>query len=266
MNRSILIVSGCARSGTTSLATLLNAHPQIALGLERYYRLCRDGRLKPRHFTEERFFSPEAGDSWYDDLDRFAGHYATVRRKFATARIRGDKVPLIHDGFARLVRGIPSAWHLWIFRDPVAVARSYQKRLEIGRDWAPSWDWRMAVTHWNAMVDTARRHLADCRLLLLSFEQLVAEDRLPPPLLKALNLEEDVEARLTALSPADRPTSLGTFPEDARAAVESLADYEGLRRLFDAARAGRSPWLAEAPQSLSEAVGSSLTATGRWPE
>ena len=68
-SRRFLFVCGVARSGTTVLARLLNNHPQVAVGVERYkYRFMR--RALPADpaslFTRERFFSYDPEDSQHN--------------------------------------------------------------------------------------------------------------------------------------------------------------------------------------------------------
>ncbi len=46
-----VFIAGCPRSGTSALTFLLNEHPTVAIGFERYKRL--RAQLDPFHFTSE---------------------------------------------------------------------------------------------------------------------------------------------------------------------------------------------------------------------
>ncbi|NEP86465.1 MAG: sulfotransferase [Okeania sp. SIO2C2] len=54
-----LFVCGCARSGTTAITKLLNAHPLIAIGVERYKHYAKQDlihKLSPALFKLSVFF------------------------------------------------------------------------------------------------------------------------------------------------------------------------------------------------------------------
>ena len=86
-------VFGCPRSGTTAVARLLQAHPRVVIGMERYKFLLsrrRDrGTFGPTLFERERFFDFRAGDTNVNpDLGHFEGHYIKARRRFENATKR----------------------------------------------------------------------------------------------------------------------------------------------------------------------------------
>ena len=54
--KKFLFVGGISRSGTSTMAELLRAHPAIAMGRECYARLFREGdAFVPALFEKERF-------------------------------------------------------------------------------------------------------------------------------------------------------------------------------------------------------------------
>ena len=56
-DKTTLIVTGVARSGTTALGELLNAHPLVGLGIERFkFQFLREDNFSADLFTRERFF------------------------------------------------------------------------------------------------------------------------------------------------------------------------------------------------------------------
>src|SRR5580700_1657278 len=85
-----LFVAGCPRSGTSALVFLLNEHPQIALGFERFKRT--RALLDPFHFTPAQFFSPVLAET--DIQGELL--YRRLRERWSNGSVKvvGDKVPL----------------------------------------------------------------------------------------------------------------------------------------------------------------------------
>ena len=87
-------VLGTARSGTTAMADLLNAHQRVCIGIERYkYLVNRTKALDPALFEEERFFAIDPSET--NILPRPGGlaeAYATMRAKWPGALVVGDKL------------------------------------------------------------------------------------------------------------------------------------------------------------------------------
>lgn len=158
---SYLFVSGVQRSGTTALGQLLNAHPKIALGIERYKYVYarRFETVSPELFEEARFF-----DRRPEDTNISAGaEYRALRRKFRAVRFVGDKMPGLYRKFDALVPVFAGLTMVYIYRRPDFVAASWQARAENADDaWDRRNDYRAAVQHWNAgmamAADLYRRH------------------------------------------------------------------------------------------------------------
>ena len=79
-------VLGAARSGTTAMADLLNAHGRVCIGIERYKHLFdRTKRLDPALYEEERFFAFDASDTnILPDVEPYRGTYQAMRPKSST--------------------------------------------------------------------------------------------------------------------------------------------------------------------------------------
>jgi glycosyltransferase involved in cell wall biosynthesis len=143
---SHLFIAGCPRSGTSALAFLLNEHPHVALGFERYKRV--RAQLDPFHFTPAQFFAPVLAET---DI-RGELLYARLRARWERGRVRvsGDKVPLYTRVLPQLLARFPQARVAVLVRDPLAVARSFRRRAEDPEDWWPAEnDHRLAVKMWN---------------------------------------------------------------------------------------------------------------------
>ena len=59
MSRHYLFMCGTPRSGTSFMASIVGAHPDIVLGVERYGKRYADRSLAPAHFERDRFFGAE---------------------------------------------------------------------------------------------------------------------------------------------------------------------------------------------------------------
>ena len=163
--KGYLFVAGVARSGTSALTDLLNAHPAIVIGMERYFNLVTDARYRQldRHLLEPaRFLSPVEDEThnfrWRDD-EKFRGF---LEHKLATARIVGDKVPNYYCFADHLLSTFPGSRMLLITRDPLRVADSWKRRQTDPDDtvWHAGAD--VGLRQWNGghrrMLAVARRY------------------------------------------------------------------------------------------------------------
>lgn len=153
--RSFLFVTGCARSGTTEIVNVLNRHPAIAVGMERFKFLIRDrfGEFRQALFEPANFLKTEAADT--NILPRspaFKNHYAMLNSKFDTGRVRfvGDKLPFLFRHYEAIENRFSSPRWIIMHRSPHAVAASYCRRARNPADkgWTEERDHRLAVRHW----------------------------------------------------------------------------------------------------------------------
>ncbi len=176
-----LFVCGVPRSGTTAAAQLLNTHRKIAIGIERYKFLYgkADSDISPGLFDRERFFEYRPTDSNIR-LDRaFARDYARMASKYDKVRYRGDKVPNLYRCYEQVLAALPSARFLYLVRDPLRTASSWQARAtDSGDKWRPQNDFRQAIREWNLAnrltLEFRARHVE--HLLVAPYERLFAAD------------------------------------------------------------------------------------------
>ena len=160
-DQQLLFVAGLGRSGTTALMEALVAHPDIALGVERYKRLypSDDEPVTADLFTEQRFFdfsdgltnlTPEQAPEW-------APHYEAMRAKWARARYVGDKMVAIR--LQHVWETLPDARFVCIVRDLEPVAASWQARARDPDDvgWSADAGATSAVAAWNRSLRRVRR-------------------------------------------------------------------------------------------------------------
>ncbi len=157
----LLFLAGLGRSGTTALLEVCAAHPQVALGVERYKRLYpRDDEPVTRSlFERERFFdfsdgltnlTPDAAPEW-------APHYDAMRAKWDAATYVGDKMVAIR--MQHVWESLPDARFVCIVRDLEPVAASWEARARNPEDrgWGPDQDATQAVAGWNRSLRRIRR-------------------------------------------------------------------------------------------------------------
>lgn len=151
-----LIVSGTARSGTTALAELLNAHEGICLGIERFkFQYLRRNNYDAGLFARERFFdfrtedtnlTPEAKPHW-------APVYEEMARKWDSAAVIGDKVPDMAPILGDFLRANPDFRCIYILRNLKDVALSWQARADRVRDsWPAGKGFEAACESWDAQM------------------------------------------------------------------------------------------------------------------
>ena len=274
-----LFVVGLGRSGTTALGQIFGAHSGIVMGMERFKFLWSPDqihRLRPRLFTEDRFFDFE-GHGFTNvtpETPKWATYYERARAKFPTATYAGDKItqpatiPALRSNF-------PKARFLFIVRDVSEVAHSWQSRATDpdDRGWPAERDARAAVEEWNrglrTMLDERAAHPQ--KVLLLDYATFFgAQDATPlRDVLRSLRLpmedrirgvyrgarlayEEKIENKTRTLAP-----EVEAYIADA-ADVELWEHYRGLAGAPPADARPAPPAPAVAVQSAAP-VGSAPT-------
>jgi hypothetical protein len=157
----LLFLAGMGRSGTTALLEVFSAHPEIALGVERYKRLYprNDQPVTAELFEERRFF--DFGDGLTnltpDEAPEWAPHYEAMRAKWADARYVGDKMVAIR--LQHVWETLPDARFVCIVRDLEPVAASWEARAHNPDDhgWNADADATKAVAAWNRSLRRVRR-------------------------------------------------------------------------------------------------------------
>jgi glycosyltransferase involved in cell wall biosynthesis len=177
-----LFIAGCPRSGTSALTFLLNEHPALAIGFERYKRL--RAQLDPFHFTPAQFLAPVRAET---DI-RGELLYARLRARLQSGSVTviGDKVPLYTRVLPLLLDRFAQARAVVLVRDPLAVARSFRRRAADPRDWWPAEnDHTLALSMWNEALAAVRAvegepegdFLGEGRVALLPYERFFSGEQ-----------------------------------------------------------------------------------------
>ncbi len=243
--RRFLFICGCARSGTSALTTLVDAHPEISVGMERYLSRFLTGKgLTPDLFEEDRFFSVEQGDTFYNNLEFAKPLYKSLRSKWQRSLVVGDKIPKLYTRYDHVFQNFPDARIIFVSRNLIDVANSYKRRAEDASDqeWSENRGAGVAINDWNdansLTLDAIERHPG--RIYVLSYESLFLEHRGLDELFDFIGLKpgSDVSAhfekqlRISKKIIANRSETLN---ETEKLAVCLRADTDSFRRLIDKA-------------------------------
>ncbi len=176
MKREYFFICGCARSGTTALWDLVSAHPEVAVGVERYIGLAtpKQFNISEDLFEESRFFDLQEADTHYKSLfgGQYGKYYRDLKGRYDNCKIFGDKIPRLYKYYAELSASLASVRFLFIFRNVFDVAQSFNARTEGGK-WAKNRDYTVAVTEWNTSLAKTLKFVRDGgNVLCLEYEEL----------------------------------------------------------------------------------------------
>lgn len=205
------------------------------MGLERYaklYTVMREARdpsvISPDLFEPERFFDFRPGDTRRAPPAFGARHYEVAAARFASGDVAyvGDKVLPPNQWVVRtLADRFPQSRFVLIYRDPVRVGESWQRRSDDPDDlWTTGNGYRAAYDHWVDGLDLAdwlRTSLEPHRWFLTRCEWFFSDDTASrDALIGFLGLEPD------ASFVANHAERAAEFQRREREAVPYLTDEQ----------------------------------------
>ncbi len=180
--QNYLFICGCPRSGTTALVNLLNHHPSIAIGMERYKHYATQEnihKINPDAFSSQYFFDlkkEQTNIMWETFYKNLVSKYQLRTNVFL-----GDKYPHYYKFYDRINEQFNNVKWIFIIRDIVDVALSYNVRAANPEDkWPENADYRKAVIHWNDSLSRTWKYIKHSQqdnLFVCEYERLFAYDR-----------------------------------------------------------------------------------------
>lgn len=162
-----LFVSGCPRSGTTVMTTLLNWHDSVLVTQERYAPLLKfdaaafgPGLFEPARMSE--FRRGECGYTSFAAQREYSAHYANPKDFSAIGSypIRGDKITHLYRNVERFEEPAWSGCDIMLvhmIRKLDDVVSSYEtRRLDAADAWREGID--AAIRDWTASVEDIFRY------------------------------------------------------------------------------------------------------------
>lgn len=253
----ICFITGVGRSGTTAMADLLNLHPQVCIGIERYkFKFLRREDFNGREFTPERFFDFRAGDTNLlpGSAGRWRGVYEGMRGKYPQASMVGDKIPNLFEKFEPCTRVFPQAKWVYMLRDINAVASSWNARAQNPRDkWPSGNDYRRAVPTWNRGNAIAAT-LPEDKVMIVHYEKFFGGSAAARrALLKFIGLEDSAEFTAQAQMSYEKyakivKTKAPVLLEGQQEYIAANADMKTYATLIARSRTGGwTDWLPRLP-------------------
>lgn len=240
-----LFIVGCPRSGTTLLQHIMIAHPDVAIGLERYNLKVFAHKALRADFEKERFFAIEPGDTWYNRLDVFADEYKSILDKFETAKYHGDKIPRGYQHYPYLMRIFKDTRFLFMIRDIYSVAASYEVRRAAADTWSSEWDAKRSVEHWNESIASTLKFMNYMPILPVNYEMLrsagsdAAEHIASFLEIDARPIREKVASekrqRELWLSVRDRNQNRAQLSEEQKVYIAANANFTGYKKICELA-------------------------------
>jgi hypothetical protein len=118
----------------------------------------------------------EKGDTFYEHLDFYKPLYDSLRTKWASSVVIGDKIPKLYTKYGQVFERFPAARVIFVSRNLIDVASSYKRRAEDDTDhaWSGNRDAMRAIDDWNAANSKtveARKQFPD-QIHILAYERL----------------------------------------------------------------------------------------------
>jgi len=191
--KKYLFIGGCGRSDTSVLTAIIGSHQQIVLGNERYNTLMNKNSfgLSKAHFTKERFLTIQNGDTFYDEFKMFKAHMG-IAEKFDDAVYVGVKHPQFDRIFHLMKQQFSDFKYLYIYRNIMDVAESWNRRAEKGGNWPQDKNYLKAVERWNhSLCNTLKLLKNGADIICIHYDDLLFSNKSIQPIFDRLSIPID---------------------------------------------------------------------------
>jgi len=148
MNKNILLIAGCARSGTSAFTRWIVSTNICAIGMERYGEYWWKNLKLPDNAFEKNIFFEGIENHPHKKFNE------PLKNIWDKAVYVGDKIPSFWKNIKGLFEQFPQAKLIFLIRDPFSVARSYKIRAfnKEDKNWGLKRDAIFAIEEWNQSV------------------------------------------------------------------------------------------------------------------
>lgn len=177
LEKQTVFICGMPRSGTSTINHILNLHPHVMIGAERYFNVIQGQLLTPEHFEQDRFLNLQEGDTHSGDGFYQRGRDIDLADHYQSAMVIGDKYPMMFRRYRHVLEAIPKAKFLYMLRNPLSVCESYEARASNEADdlWTRDRGYKTALLEWNESVRTTlalKSRLPKEQLLVVEYEDI----------------------------------------------------------------------------------------------
>lgn len=174
--KQIVFLCGTPRAGTSALTNMLNKHPEVFIGMERFHNIIVSRQLKKEHFDCNRFINIIPGDTHkFGGLNKQGEALLNCNK----AKVLGEKFPKLFQHYDYIFNEFPVAQLVYIIRNPLSVAESYEFRANDVDDIWPKWqNYLVAIKDWNESVQTTLnliQKLGTKQICLVEYETIFSD-------------------------------------------------------------------------------------------
>lgn len=172
-----LFVTGCSGSGEFELASRLNLHPEVSIGVGRYANeFLSDAILTPAHFSREKFLKLDIAPT--ADLDLTRSNQDGIPQEYKTSNYLGDAIPGLYRNMEVLFNNFKNTKVLFICKAPLEflstrLGLSAQERAElksVSRE-----EIMRHLEEWNESLSAVLPFIRRGKVLPVSFEHLLKD-------------------------------------------------------------------------------------------
>lgn len=235
-----LIIIGAMKCGTSSMHNYLDAHPEISMSRQKELNF----------FSFDRHW--QRGEDWYG---RHFSSTASIRGESSPSYSKFPKVPHVPERMKTL---IPSAYFIYLVRDPIPRIVSHYMHLRDGDKENRSLNEALSQFEGNQYIDCSRYHMqleqylahfAQSQILVVSTEQLKANrQKTLQEVFRFLNVDESFRSpHHDAIYHVSKPRGAFWRTVERSRFARSIRPYVPRSIVYWAARRGPEPRTAEPP-------------------
>lgn len=223
---------------------LFTASSDHVLGVERYgNRVFSHQSLDKSLFEQERFFTIQQGDTFYNNLVEFNPYYEKAKLLYENAKYVGDKIPLLYTQFSQLHDNIPDAVVVFLFRNIIEVSSSYKARSADLEDihWSSNKGVETAIREWAMSIRAYNHWKNKISIVPICYEDFFFDPASLQRLSQVINIEYPAvikrHQQLLKLSKSLQEGRRVTLSSEEMFKISMTAPFGAFRNIIEEARA-----------------------------